>query len=285
MIIIKKKQNKGFTTVNNDYLRDSRLSWKAKGLITYIMSLPEDWKLNIADLSGRATDGRDSVAAGLREIIEKGYCVRTSQKNDRGRFTGYEYIVSDQLITGKSEENAEKPKKTPRKRVNNTENPKNKENPQKTRKKVQKNAESPKKCTPKTSLPYTENPFTENPALINTNNTKDLVREKNIIKKETRKTLFRNSEIFSLVRELPTGTDYSALMEKFNKPEYQGIDIAYYFHCVADWSDSSGTMRTANGWLATMRTFMRRDKEDGKLKMVQADDFLAGALKYLKNEF
>ena len=63
------KRTGNFTTVRNEYLQDVNLSWKAKGLITYIMSLPPDWQLNLSDLKNRSKDGRDATAAGLRELI------------------------------------------------------------------------------------------------------------------------------------------------------------------------------------------------------------------------
>ena len=68
------KRTGNFTTVRNEYLQDVNLSWKAKGLITYIMSLPPDWQLNLSDLKNRSKDGRDASAAGLRELRTNGYC-------------------------------------------------------------------------------------------------------------------------------------------------------------------------------------------------------------------
>lgn len=71
-----------------------------------------------------------------------------------------------------------------------------------------------------------------------------------------KKTLFRNSVL----------DDYNLFEKKFSEPEFQDIDLAHYFHAVRDWSDSANKKRTARGWLATARTFMRGDKEKGKLK-------------------
>lgn len=93
--ITKSKRKRNFTTVSNDYLRDENLSWKAKGLITYIMSLPPDWDLNISDLKKRSKDGRDSTSTGIQELIENGYCTRVLKRDEKGRVLGYDYTVSD----------------------------------------------------------------------------------------------------------------------------------------------------------------------------------------------
>lgn len=90
--------------------------------------------------------------------------------------------------------------------------------------------------------------------------------------KETKITLFRNSNF--------GGEKGSAkFLENFNKPDYAGVDIIYYYHAVKDWSDSANKKRTAKGWLATARTFMRGDKEKGKLKMQISDSPVADVQK------
>lgn len=70
-----------------------------------------------------------------------------------------------------------------------------------------------------------------------------------------RKTLFRNSVI----------CDFQKFEKKFLVPDFEHVDINYYFHAVRDWSESSGTKRTAEGWIATARNFMRKDKQANKL--------------------
>lgn len=123
--------------------------------------------------------------------------------------------------------------------------------------------------------------------IINLENISELER-KELLKKSERKeeqgeeevkkneppkeylTLFRNSEIFKLVTFDTTGNivDITKLKEKFSTDEFKEIDLVYYFHAVADWSDSSNKKRTARGWLATIRNFMRKDKELGKLHRI-----------------
>ena len=109
---------------------------------------------------------------------------------------------------------------------------------------------------------------------------------------KTKKTLFRNSEVYDMVKEGANGElDYSEFEEKFSSPEFANIDLVYYFHAVADWSDQKDMKRTKNGWLATVRNFIRGDAEKNKVKLKPQyskndNGFdMEGALKFLNNDF
>ena len=90
-ITVKKKTN-NFTIVDNHFIRDENLSWKAKGILVYLFHLPDDWQIYLEDLKNRSTDGRDSTTSGIEELMKKGYMKRT-RKRDKGRFVGYDYEV------------------------------------------------------------------------------------------------------------------------------------------------------------------------------------------------
>lgn len=77
----------------------------------------------------------------------------------------------------------------------------------------------------------------------------------------TKKTLFRNS----------TAADRETFFKTFSGEEFAALDMEYYYNAVADWSDSSNTMRTARGWFATVRTFIRGDKEKNRLHKKQTN--------------
>jgi hypothetical protein len=283
------KRKTNFTTVNNDYLQDAGLSWKGKGLITYIMSLPEEWNLNIADLKNRSKDGRDATAAGIRELIECGYCMRDRMRNESGMFTGYH--VSDCKDFERATENTFSVDRV-------TDNP-------------------------VAGILDTENPNSENPTLVNTNlnnetlivNTNDSVKPEPVpslfpeIEKEKaeqlkkveaqqlaeeeekkRKTLFKNSDVYKLVDFKIKPVNYSEFEKYFSGEDYEKVDLVYYFHSVNDWSDQKNMKRTKAGWLATIRNFMRGDVEKNKLHLKaefkpenQKLD-VAGAMDYL-NEY
>lgn len=72
------------------------------------------------------------------------------------------------------------------------------------------------------------------------------------------KTLFRNSSISKL-------NDFTV---HFSGPEFQNVDLYYYYNAVFNWSDSSNKKRTKNGWIATAKNFMMKDKANGKLKIL-----------------
>lgn len=291
------KRKSNFTTVNNDYLQDVNLSWKAKGLITYIMSLPDDWQLNISDLKNRSKDGRDSTANGVNELIENGYCFRVKQRNSGGMFVGYDYTVSDikefQPIT-------ENPETEPKTENTYSENPvsdyQNTENPEQ----INTNNTNNLFKQNTNSRVKPENSFSDTPAqtLFSENNfdskPQDENKEKKVApKKESteRKTLFRNSEVYGLVDfSAAEGADYSEFEKLYNTPEFNAVDLVYYFHTVSDWSDTKNMKRTKAGWIATVRNFVRGDAEKNKVKLKpefqvsKAKIDVAGAMEFL-NDF
>lgn len=99
-------------------------------------------------------------------------------------------------------------------------------------------------------------------------------------------TLFRNSSIYKLVEN----NDYSRFEAIFDTPEFKDIDLVYYFHAVNDWSEQSQKKRTARGWIATVRNFIRSDKERGKLHTKPQNQKVFGmdvsaAIRYLKGDY
>lgn len=91
-----------FARISNAALRDERLSWKARGLLGYLMSHSEGWQTSVLRLARVGPDGRDSVRAGLAELIQHGYLQRSEkrQRDDKGRLRDYDYEVTDVPTTG-----------------------------------------------------------------------------------------------------------------------------------------------------------------------------------------
>lgn len=91
-----------FTQIANAALRDERLSWKARGLLAYLMSHREGWQTSVARLVREAPDGRDSVRAGLDELLALGYLTRSDKRyrDARGRLGEYDYEVTDSPTSG-----------------------------------------------------------------------------------------------------------------------------------------------------------------------------------------
>ena len=95
MVRIKKQYTKGFTTINNDILNDTELSFKAKGLFSYLWSLPDDWVYYETEVTKHSTDGRGSVRSGLKELEEQGYLKRGRKRNDKGQLVNADWQLAD----------------------------------------------------------------------------------------------------------------------------------------------------------------------------------------------
>lgn len=79
--------------------RDIKLSWKAKGIFTYIVTLPKDYKLHSSHLLKQATDGKASLYSGLNELIKKGYLHRIIIRNEKNKIVNWKYLLSEQPRT------------------------------------------------------------------------------------------------------------------------------------------------------------------------------------------
>ena len=96
MTRIKKDYSKGFTTLNNVVLRDERLSWKARGIFSYLWSMPDDWDFYETEVAKHATDGRASLRSGLGELTKFGYLERTRSRNKNGKFGAPVWVLHDE---------------------------------------------------------------------------------------------------------------------------------------------------------------------------------------------
>jgi DnaD/phage-associated family protein len=87
------KRKNPFVQIDKAVFNDPKLSWKAKGILGYLLSKPDDWKTYVTDLVKRSKDGRDAVSAGLLELEEHGYLVKWQERQEGGKFGGYNYEV------------------------------------------------------------------------------------------------------------------------------------------------------------------------------------------------
>lgn len=89
---IKTKKEKNYTVLDNTFIKDTRLSWKAKGLMTYLLSLPDDWTIHLSEIEKHATDGKSALRSAINELKELGY-LRAEQKRENNRFAEMVYII------------------------------------------------------------------------------------------------------------------------------------------------------------------------------------------------
>lgn len=87
VVIIKHRVSRDFTTLPNDLIRDYRLSWKALGLLVFVLSLPEDFRLRLSHLARQKKTGRDATRAGLKELELAGYLTIRRERGERGKFS------------------------------------------------------------------------------------------------------------------------------------------------------------------------------------------------------
>ena len=95
--IRKVKHESHLLTVSNSVVRDARLSWKARGIHHYLLSLPSYWRINLAHLAEQSEkDGVDSVRSGLKELEALGYVVKTSLHEENQASTGVLWDVYEE---------------------------------------------------------------------------------------------------------------------------------------------------------------------------------------------
>jgi hypothetical protein len=93
--IIKSKTNDPFVRLPNITARSTELSWKAKGLLIGILSLPDDWAIYKSNLHQFSSDGITATTNAFNELVDKGYIQSFQNKNSQGQFIGWNYIIYD----------------------------------------------------------------------------------------------------------------------------------------------------------------------------------------------
>lgn len=88
-MIIRTEKNQNFSKINNTVLRDTRLSWRARGIAAYLLTMPDDWQIDYAHLWKNGVEGRDAVLTAMKELEECGYLIRTKLRKEDGTFTTF----------------------------------------------------------------------------------------------------------------------------------------------------------------------------------------------------
>ena len=96
MSVVRVHKNANFTVMSNYHFKEKQMSLKAKGLLSLMLSLPDDWNYSISGLVTLSKDGKDSIMSALAELEEFGYLIRNRTTNAKGQFSGIEYNIYEQ---------------------------------------------------------------------------------------------------------------------------------------------------------------------------------------------
>ena len=96
MAVFRVEKTRNYTVMSNQHLRDKRLSLKAKGLLSLMLSLPEDWDYTTKGLARICKDGVDSICTTVRELEGTGYIVRKRERRADGTLGSIEYTILEQ---------------------------------------------------------------------------------------------------------------------------------------------------------------------------------------------
>ena len=151
MAVFRVEKTKDFTIMSNHHLRNTELSLKAKGLLSLMLSLPEDWDYTTKGLAHICKDGVDSITTALKELERHGYLTRQRLRYDNGQLGDIEYTIHEQPVS--TENTGLSPKR-----------------------------ENPRQVKPEQAKPKQAEPEQENPAQLNTNplKTKKSKKDKSI---------------------------------------------------------------------------------------------------------
>lgn len=138
MAVFRVEKTKDFTIMCNHHLRNVSLSLKAKGLLSLMLSLPEDWDYTTKGLAHICKDGVDSISTAIKELERHGYLTRRRLRNENGQLGDIEYTIHEKPVT------AEKQGGSPKR-------------------------ENPVQVNPGQAKPVQEEPVLGNPAQLNTN--------------------------------------------------------------------------------------------------------------------
>ena len=98
MGVIRVNKNKDYTTMSNYHFRDKELSLRAKGLLSQMLSLPEDWDYSIEGLATLNKEGVKAIRSTLQELEDRGYLIRTRVNDEKGHFA-YVYDIFEKPQT------------------------------------------------------------------------------------------------------------------------------------------------------------------------------------------
>ena len=99
MAVFRLERTRDYTVMSNHHLRDKRLSLKAKGLLSQMLSLPDDWDYTLSGLAYINRESKDAIRSAVNELERAGYVQRHQTTNASGKFSVNEYIIYERPIS------------------------------------------------------------------------------------------------------------------------------------------------------------------------------------------
>ena len=96
MAVFRVERNSGYTVMSNHHLRNKELTLKAKGLLSQMLSLPEDWDYTLAGLSHINRESIDAIRTAVWELEKAGYILRRQGRDEKGKMTAIEHTIYEQ---------------------------------------------------------------------------------------------------------------------------------------------------------------------------------------------
>ena len=109
MAVFRIEKNRGYTVMSNFHLRDKNLSLKAKGLLSQMLSLPEDWDYTLKGLSRINREGIDAIRTAVWELEKAGYITRQQKRDNKGKMGEMIYVIYERPQPKSETENEAQP--------------------------------------------------------------------------------------------------------------------------------------------------------------------------------
>jgi hypothetical protein len=105
MAVFRIEKTQNYTVMSNHHLRNEALSLKAKGLLSQMLSLPENWDYTLKGLSVINRENIDAIRTAVQELEHAGYITRTRERNEKGQLGGADYVIREQPPEGFTPDN------------------------------------------------------------------------------------------------------------------------------------------------------------------------------------
>ena len=93
MAVFRIEKTRDYTVMSNHHLKDRTLTLKSKGLLSMMLSLPDEWNYTTRGLAAICREGVDSIGAALKELENHGYIRRTQLRDEKGKITDVQYVM------------------------------------------------------------------------------------------------------------------------------------------------------------------------------------------------